>query len=239
MLNKVSGNMYPWVTHTWNPVGGACPHKCTYCYIRRSFLGGTKYDGDPRLVEKYLNDDLGEGNFIFVQSAADLFAHGVRSDIIKPILEKCKEHPDNHYLFQSKNPQRIFTMANTYGLPSNSLIATTIETNRENSLANAPSRISRRGSISTINERTRFRTMISIEPVMDFDVTEFTAWLWISKPQVISIGADSKQCDLPEPSADKLKTLYDNIRSKLPHTEIKLKKNLKRLWDYGGEQHVP
>ena len=30
--------MYPWVTHTWNPLAGRCKHDCNYCYMKRSFL---------------------------------------------------------------------------------------------------------------------------------------------------------------------------------------------------------
>ena len=35
MLNEAKGNMYSWVTHTWNTVKGECPHGCTYCYMHR------------------------------------------------------------------------------------------------------------------------------------------------------------------------------------------------------------
>lgn len=34
MLNKSKGNMYPWVTYTWNPIKGKCPHECRYCYMK-------------------------------------------------------------------------------------------------------------------------------------------------------------------------------------------------------------
>lgn len=30
-LNKAKGNMYEWVTHTWNPLAGECSHGCSYC----------------------------------------------------------------------------------------------------------------------------------------------------------------------------------------------------------------
>lgn len=37
-LTKSRGNMYPFVTHTWNAIKGICFHDCPYCYneIRRS-----------------------------------------------------------------------------------------------------------------------------------------------------------------------------------------------------------
>src|SRR3990167_1900105 len=31
MLNKQKGNMYGFVTHTWNPIKGKCSHNCSYC----------------------------------------------------------------------------------------------------------------------------------------------------------------------------------------------------------------
>ncbi len=34
-LNETKGNMYGFVTHTWNPVKGICPHNCSYCYMRK------------------------------------------------------------------------------------------------------------------------------------------------------------------------------------------------------------
>lgn len=34
-LNESTGNMYPWLTHTWNTIKGTCPHNCDYCYMKR------------------------------------------------------------------------------------------------------------------------------------------------------------------------------------------------------------
>ena len=51
-LNKSKGNMYPWLTHTWNPLAGECPHKCTYCSThnlkKRYEAIRNKYSGEPR-----------------------------------------------------------------------------------------------------------------------------------------------------------------------------------------------
>jgi hypothetical protein len=69
MLRESKGNMYDWVTHTWNPIKGKCPHDCSYCYMKR--WGEQK---PLRLDEKELKTDLGSGNFIFVGSSTDMFA---------------------------------------------------------------------------------------------------------------------------------------------------------------------
>ena len=57
-LNKSTGNMYEFITHTWNTIKGECPHGCSYCYMKRW--------GKQQPVhfdEKELKTDLGIGNF--------------------------------------------------------------------------------------------------------------------------------------------------------------------------------
>ena len=34
-LNKSTGNMYEFITLTWNTIKGECPHGCSYCYMKR------------------------------------------------------------------------------------------------------------------------------------------------------------------------------------------------------------
>ena len=60
-LTKSRGNMYPFVTHTWNAIKGICFHDCPYCYMK-------KFDGllPIRFDPKELEVNLGNGNFIFV-----------------------------------------------------------------------------------------------------------------------------------------------------------------------------
>ena len=35
MIKESKGNMYEFVTHTWNPIKGKCFHGCTYCYMKK------------------------------------------------------------------------------------------------------------------------------------------------------------------------------------------------------------
>ena len=99
-MNKQKGNMYAFVTYTWNPIKGECSHDCKYCYMK-------VWKQKPlRLVEKELEDDLGSENFIFVGSSTDLFAKDVPEDWINKVLIKCSQHK-NKYLFQTKNPNRL------------------------------------------------------------------------------------------------------------------------------------
>lgn len=220
-LNKTNGNMYPWVTHTWNPLAGKCKHNCNYCYMKRSFLGNLKkYEGEIRISKKELNTDLGSNNTIFVGSATDIFGDWVPDNIIKKILGYCNNF-HNIYLFQSKNPNRFSDFLKLF--PKNSIIATTLETNRNYNISNAPQPSARYHNFLSIQYP---RKMISIEPIIDFDLETFITWIKRIKPEFVSIGADSKNNNLKEPNPIKIKNLIKGIEDT---TEIRVKKNLKRV----------
>ena len=90
-LNRSKGQMYPWVTHTWNPIRGKCPHECVYCYMNRFPQGELRF-------EKCLQDNLGEGNTIFVGSSTDMWANEVPTEWIEKVLHYCSQK--NQFLFQ-------------------------------------------------------------------------------------------------------------------------------------------
>ena len=94
-LNKSKGNMYPWVTHTWNVIKGKCPHDCSYCYMKRYPQPKLHFD------EKELKTDLGSGNFIFVGSSCDMWADEIIEEWIELVLEHCRLSPQNIYLLQT------------------------------------------------------------------------------------------------------------------------------------------
>ncbi|MCD6318205.1 hypothetical protein J7M02_03980, partial [Candidatus Aerophobetes bacterium] len=66
----------------------------------------------------------------------------------------------------------------------------------------------------------------SIEPIMDFDLSKFLSWIEYINPSFVSIGADSKKSNLPEPPASKVKQLISALEK---FTKVYVKKNLKRL----------
>ena len=217
-LNKQSGNMYPFVTDTWNTIKGKCPHDCVYCYMKRFKQGELRLDG------KEFKTDLGEGNFIFVGSSCDMWAWVIPEDWIKETLAHCCQYP-NTYLFQSKNPDRFKKF---YGqFPDDTIFGTTIETNRTKYInGEAPSIIDRYCAITAIGREDGGETMVTIEPIMDFDLTEFVEMLVDIEPEWINVGADSQRHNLPEPESDKILNLIDEMRK---FTEVKIKKNLNRL----------
>jgi len=213
VMNKQKGNMYPFVSHTWNPIRGKCPHDCSYCYMKQF------PQKELRLDEKCFKDDLGKDNYIFVGSSTDMWANEVPSEWIKRVLSLCNVFTKNRYLFQTKNPKRFEEF---YNILPKVILGVTIETNRENDLSKAPPRLAR---LSWISEVKKPR-MVSIEPIMDFDLNDMKRWMFAIKPEFVSIGADSKGHNLPEPSEEKIEALIKELNK---FTEVKLKDNLKRL----------
>jgi len=216
MLNKSKGNMYPWATHTWNPIRGRCQHDCNYCFMKR-------FPQKPlRLDKKALQDNLGEGNTIFVGSSTDMWAKAVPSEWIEKVIKACCAAPENTYLFQTKNPVRFKEFFDKT-LPPNYIMGVTLETNRPTESL-APSPLDR--NLAMLGWPYPEHKMVSVEPVMKFDREIFRNMIEIMHPKFVSIGADSGNNHLPEPSKEDLEWLIAELRK---FTEVKIKDNLKRL----------
>jgi len=220
MLNKSNGNMYDWVTHTWNAIKGACPHDCSYCYMKR--WGQLK---PVRLDEKELETDLGKGNFIFVGSSCDMFAEDIPSEWIIKTLLHCENYNENGYLFQTKNPEAYSGYGVNIAAIEKFILCTTIETNRwyPNIMANCPTPEQRSASFSKIPYNKKY---ITIEPIMDFDLYYMVNEIKSCNPIQVNIGADSGNNNLPEPSKEKILKLISELEK---FTIVKQKKNLNRL----------
>lgn len=216
-LNISKGNMYDFVTHTWNTVKGQCYHDCSYCYMKR--WGNQK---PVRFDESELKTDLGENNFIFVGSSNDMFAENIPNDWILNTLTKCNWYY-NKYLFQSKNPSRIDNYINDITRPF--YICTTIETNRYyfEHMGNSPTPIVRSLGMEILRTKQKY---VTIEPIMDFDLIPMIELIKRCEPVQVNIGADSGNNNLPEPSWDKIKKLKEELSK---FTIIANKRNLERL----------
>jgi len=232
-LNKAKGQMYPFLNdyptpnvnrgYTWNPVGGECLHKCSYCFVKKGrTMNLKKYQGEARIDEKCMKDNLGSGNYIFVGSATDIFGEWVSDEIIKRILDYCKRF-DNQYLFQSKNPKRFKLFNECF--PKLTILGTTIETNIFYNINNAPSSMDRAYWLEVMHD-LGYKVFVSIEPIMDFHTGIFIEMIRNIKPEFVSIGADSKKSGLNEPPAEKIRELINELEK---FTEVKIKNNLSRL----------
>lgn len=214
-MNKQKGNMYAFVTHTWNPIRGKCPHDCSYCYMK------VYPQGDFRFVDKEMETNLGHHNFIFVGSSTDAWADVVPKEWIAKIVKHCRDHDAyNRYLFQTKNPSRFLDWLGMF--PDSTVLGTTIESNRHSTFSKAPPPLLRKEAMLKI----ALPKMVSIEPIMDFDLDDMVRWIKDIKPEFVSIGADSKGHHLPEPNSDKAQLLVEELQKM---TTVKVKDNLSRI----------
>jgi hypothetical protein len=73
--------------------------------------------------------------------------------------------------------------------------------------------------------------MITIEPIMDFNLDRFSQMIIEAAPAQVNIGADSGHNGLPEPSAEKIEALINALK---PPIIVHLKDNLSRIYKKGG-----
>lgn len=218
MLNKSNGNMYSFVTHTWNTVKGKCPHGCRYCYMKR-------WGDQPEVHfdESELKVDLGKNNFIFVGSSCDMWASDIPKKWIALTLEHCilSDH-ENRFLFQSKCPENMINWA----FPKDTVLGTTIESNIVYpEMGEAPAPVLRAEKLGYLSRHCK--TMLTIEPIMDFDLIPMVQFARMCNPEWVNIGANtSHKVKLTEPPPKKIEKLVSALWE---FTEVKIKDNLKRL----------
>lgn len=220
MLTESKGNMYSWVTHTWNPVKGECLHGCTYCYMKR--WGKQKR---IRFDEKELNTDLGSGNFIFVGSSCDLFANDIHDFWLLKTLSHMEKF-DNRYLLQTKNPRRVLDYIDAVVISDKCTVCTTIESDSyyPEIMGSSPEPMQRSLAMDEISNV--IDTYVTIEPILDFHLEHMVKMVRRCHPKQVNIGADSGNNHLPEPSKDKLLALINELKK---FTVIDQKRNLNRL----------
>ena len=238
-LNPAQGNMYQFITHTWNPISGRCSHDCSYCYMKKE-----KEQSQIHLKESELADSFNPNHFIFIGSGTDVFADDVPANWIKEVLDYCvnntnsglfedffSEEGKTRFMLQTKNPKRIMEFIKHPLLnPERNqvVICTTLETNRfyPEIMNNAPAPIERAEWMAKISE-IGLPTYVTLEPLMDFDLDEFEELIKKCNPVQVNIGFNTERhIRLPEPTTAKA---FDLIKSIVPFTKVHLKKNCKDL----------
>ena len=230
MLKEPTGNMYEFITHTWNPIIGKCPHDCKYCYVIYKY--GQMKNETLRIDKECLNDDFGTGKFIFVGSGVDLFANDISEEWIIRTLDKC--HQDNNdlfgvrnkYLFQSKNPSNMLQFMD-HPVFNYSVVCTTIESNRyyPSIMNHAPYIEERALAMSEIANRG-IETYLTIEPIMAFDKEDLVRLIRMCRPTQVNIGANTyTKIRIPEPTKQEIFDLVNEIKDEC---KVELKDNLNR-----------
>jgi len=212
-------------TQTWNPFKG-CEFDCLYC--RPSFQAQAKrqkrncekcYRYEPHEHPERLNR-IPNKQTIFVCGNGDLsFCDPAFTwKIIESINKKAR--PGQEFYLQSKQPEYFKQF-----LPLNDIyiIVTTLETNRDSgydAISKAPAPSERFKQFAKLNHT---RKILTIEPVMAFDLNRFLEMIDTINPEKVWLGINSryKQVNLPEPSEMEFLALANGIRAM--GIELKLK----------------
>ena len=198
------------IDKTWNPVIG-CLHNCSYCWARR--LAETKLsnieryrDGfKPKLVEYELRKRF-KSKYVFACDMADLFGDWVPREWITKVIDAIRESPSSNFLFLSKNPGRYHEFLGLF--PQNVVLGSTIETNRQYQVSSAPLAVERYKAMASLPFGHK---LVSVEPVMDFDLDVFVQWIKDINPVQVHVGYDNYRNRLPEPSLSKTRQLMDQL----------------------------
>jgi protein gp37 len=201
--------MFDIITANWNPVKG-CLHDCSYCWAKRyadRLKNTAKYaDGfKPALCKQELNKKF-KYKFVFAVDMGDLFGEWVPSEWIQKVIDATKQSPTSNFLFLTKNPERYYEFLDS--LPGNVVLGATIESNRTYPLSKAPSNRERYCLMANLPWDNK---LISIEPIMDFDLEVLVPAIKAISPAVVYVGYDNYNNKLPEPSLAKTKVLIQEL----------------------------
>ena len=206
--------MYPLSVEQRNPFVG-CEHKCIYCtnsfqrQLKRWAIKNCQrcFDFEPHAHPERLKQRLPRTKyiqFIFICSNGDI-ACCADTQYLNKIMDWIQSKPDKTFLLQSKDPS-TFNRVSTF--PENLILGTTLETNRDKlyegiSLAPKPSQ-----RYEDFLEVKHSHKMVTIEPVMKFDMNIMVDWIEDINPCMVWLGYDSGRNRLPEPRLEEVKNLY-------------------------------
>ena len=223
--------MFRHVTMTWNPIVG-CRHECVYCWARR--LAETKLRHLPQYRDGFLTAKLvlsafkrkfKPGDFVFVSDMGDMWGNWVPKEWILRVLSYIRRFPKTTFLFLTKNPERYREFLEV--MPENAVLGVTIETNRDSvtaGISRAPPPTRRYHAMRSLGWPVK---IVSVEPVLDFDLEVLVEWILEISPVRVYVGYDNWSNRLPEPPLQKTMKLIKALRSN--GIEVS-EKTLRKAW---------
>jgi len=198
-------------------------HNCPYCYnfdphyhfIEQKIVNGKRRGGVIRhsrqattaLKREYELENFPNADIVFICSSGDISFCDPR--FTHKIIDKIKKHNKRcsykTYYFQSKNPVYFKKFLSVF--PENVILLTTLETNRDSGYRKVSKATLPLKRYSQFLELDYPRKVVTIEPVMDFDLKIFSQWIIDIAPEYVWLGYNSRPrwVELPEPFAEKLR----------------------------------
>jgi len=209
-----------------------CSHGCRYCVPsfqaqmkRQRKRCGLCYEYVPHPHLERLSRPpprTPDGSFIFFPSASDWAF--IPADIAEAAYRYMEKWHDRTFLIQTKDPGHLPLVS----IPENGIHGTTLETNRSTTeVSKAPSTAARAYTLSC----WQARRMVTVEPIMDFDLMEFAAMIVRLEPWRVYVGYDShpQVNQLPEPPLEKTMALVENLRERGLGLDVRLK-SMREKW---------
>jgi DNA repair photolyase len=223
--------MFSIVTSTWNPISG-CLYDCRYCWAKNLALTKLKttkryFNGfKPSLNTSEFKVRFRKGDLVFVADMSDMFAPFIQEKWIKQVLDHIRQFPEADFLFMTKNPKRYLELLPF--IPQNAILGATIETNIDSiicegkvSLAPPPSE-----RAEAMRKLEWDRKIVSIEPILQFDLNTLVKWLTDIDPFIVYVGYDNYCNQLREPSLQKTLKLMET----LSENSLVIRKTLRPAW---------
>lgn len=218
-MNKMYKN-----TVTWNPFKG-CGFDCIYCdpsfkrQAKRQKNRCSKcYNYTPHYHPERLKK-IPKADLVFACANGDIsFA---KKDQMEDILKAMRYKPKQTFLLQTKNPECL----DKFRIPSNVIVGTTIETNRDTrKISKAPVPLTRYNDLCVLS----CRKAVTMEPIMNFDLDVMIDWLWAINPEIVWIGYNNypNSVHLEEPTLGKTLNLIDELNT---FTDVRLKTIRERI----------
>ncbi len=211
----LKSRMFECVTRTWNPITG-CLHGCVYCWARALAEGRLKnkrkyaqHGFKPAFHPHELKRTFQPGELVFVADMGDMWGRWVPSEWIRAVLEHIARFPETTFLFLTKNPARYLEFLSE--MLSNVMLGATIETDSDligTAVSGAPPPSQRFRAMKRITGPPK---VISVEPVLDFDLDRFADLILYAGPSIVFIGYDNYGHRLPEPPRAKVLALAHEL----------------------------
>ena len=238
-----NSRMFHLVHRTWNPITG-CRFLCKYCWARRlvetKLKNTEKYKEGfkPKLHPGELKRKFKHGELVFVSDMGDMWGPWVPDNWIMKVLDVVRKYPRTTFLFLTKYPRRYVELRDELKELSNIILGCTIET--DDTLKYLQWKLQDGWEAPAPDARFRdmlylryvgFRTMVSVEPILDF-TPFFPGRIAELEPEFVYVGYDNYNNRLPEPP---LKKTYMLIKTLREHGIVVYEKTIRKAWwEEGG-----
>lgn len=167
---------------------------------------------NPTFHPKELDKTFRPGEFVFVAPMGDInFCPPEQFD---HIMNKILAYPQTRFLLQTKHPALFLTRRKAW--PDNVYCGTTIESNRKYIYNKSATVVARADWLGRLKHPHK---LVSIEPIMDFDVPNFLGMINSIKPEIVEVGTDNWHWEALrrfEPPWEKVEALFKGLRECVP-----------------------